>query len=93
MINVCDGTYKIAREWKVIDWCVGGTTVYNQIIKVLDEEGPTFDCPANITVSTDPFTCCASADLPDVIVSDNCSRINNISAMIVGLLRAFCKVF
>jgi hypothetical protein len=40
------------------------------------------DCPANITVGTDPFTCCATTDLPDVIIEDNCSRIKAISAMI-----------
>ncbi|MCB0545849.1 MAG: HYR domain-containing protein, partial [Saprospiraceae bacterium] len=53
--------------------------------KVLDDQGPSISCPANVTVSTDPFTCCATTDLPDVIISDNCSRINNISGMIIGI--------
>ncbi|MEZ4965894.1 MAG: HYR domain-containing protein [Saprospiraceae bacterium] len=84
-ISVCDGTYKILREWKIIDWCAGTHIDFSQIIKVLDDQGPTMSCPANVTVSTDPFTCCATTDLPDVIISDNCSRINNISGMIIGI--------
>ncbi|MCB9316823.1 MAG: HYR domain-containing protein [Lewinellaceae bacterium] len=82
VIEVCDGTYKVVREWKVIDWCDGGVNHYDQVIKVLDEEGPTFSCPANITVSTDPFTCCSTVDLPDFIATDNCSRIKAVTAMV-----------
>jgi len=81
-IVVCDGTVKYRREWSIIDWCLGDGFIYNQIIKVVDDQGPAIDCPANMTVSTDPFTCCATINLPDVIVEDNCSRINNISGMI-----------
>ena len=82
-IIVCDGTVKYRREWTVIDWCIGDGFIYNQIIKVIDDAGPSFNCPANLTVSTDPFACCATINLPDVIVEDNCSRINNISGMVV----------
>jgi len=83
VIKVCDGTYKIRREWTIVDWCIGDGFTYNQIIKVLDEQGPTFACPANMTVSVDPFSCCAFVNLPDVMITDNCSRINNISGMVV----------
>ncbi|MEZ4964946.1 MAG: proprotein convertase P-domain-containing protein [Saprospiraceae bacterium] len=84
-ITVCDGTYKILRTWTIVDWCAGTSVEHKQIIKIVDEEGPTLSCPANLTVSTDPFTCCATIDLPDVIISDNCSRINNISGMVIGI--------
>ncbi|MDO8368173.1 MAG: HYR domain-containing protein [Saprospiraceae bacterium] len=83
VIPVCDGTVKYRREWTIIDWCTGTGFIYNQILKVVDDEGPSFACPANLTISTDPFACCATFNLPDVIVTDNCSRINNISGMIV----------
>ena len=82
VIDVCDGTYKIRRKWTLIDWCTGNDAEHNQIIKVLDDAGPAIACPANLTVGTDPFTCCASANLPDVIVEDNCSRIAKVSAMV-----------
>ncbi|MBK6931822.1 MAG: HYR domain-containing protein [Saprospirales bacterium] len=82
VVDVCDGTYKILREWKIIDWCTSGIQFHNQIIKVLDGQDPSMNCPAQITVSTDPFTCCATADLPDVIIEDGCSRIASFSAMV-----------
>ena len=81
-IDVCDGTYKIRRKWTVLNWC-GGVFDYDQIIKIVDEDAPTFTCPANLTVSTDPFQCCATVDLPDFIVTDNCSRIKSVSAMVI----------
>ncbi|MCK6695923.1 MAG: hypothetical protein L6Q97_27975, partial [Thermoanaerobaculia bacterium] len=82
VIEVCDGTYKIRRKWTVIDWCTGEDIEHNQIIKVLDDSGPAMTCPAETTVGTDPFTCCATTNLPDIIIEDNCSQIAKISAMI-----------
>ncbi|MBK8555017.1 MAG: proprotein convertase P-domain-containing protein [Lewinellaceae bacterium] len=84
VITICDGTYKILRKWDVVDWCAGEAIAHNQIVKVVDNVGPTFTCPSTMTVSTDPFTCCATVNLPDVIVTDACSQINNISWMIIG---------
>ncbi len=82
-VAVCDGTVKYRREWSIIDWCLGDGFTYNQIIKVLRTiKVHLFDCPANLTVSTDPFSCCATFNLPDVIVEDNCSRINLLEGMI-----------
>ncbi|MCB9307640.1 MAG: hypothetical protein H6565_13680 [Lewinellaceae bacterium] len=89
VLQVCDGTYKILRTWVLYDWCLPSSSsnpLYHiQVIKVSDDVGPTMSCPANLTVSTNPFTCCATVDMPDVIISDNCSRINNISGMVVGI--------
>ncbi len=82
-IAVCDGTYKIARTWTIIDWCTGNHEECFQIIKVLDSTGPTFTCPADLTVSVNSQNCCALVNLPDVIITDNCSRIAGISGMIV----------
>ena len=82
LIEVCDGTYKIVRSWTLLNWCLGQVIHYDQVIKVADEEAPAMTCPANMTVSTDPFTCCATVNLPDLIVEDNCSRVNKISGMV-----------
>ncbi|MEZ4965725.1 MAG: HYR domain-containing protein [Saprospiraceae bacterium] len=87
ILPVCDGTYKIKRVWTVVDWCFSDSlspnpVFYTQLIKVADTLGPVFACPADLTVSTDPFSCCAVADLPDVALSDMCSRLNNIGAMV-----------
>ena len=86
----CDGTTKILRTWKAIDWCLPTSPTpplfnplyYIQVVKVVDHEGPAMACPANLTVSTDPFTCCVTTNLPDVVIEDNCSRINNIGAKV-----------
>ncbi|MBK8968297.1 MAG: hypothetical protein IPM36_16850 [Lewinellaceae bacterium] len=90
VLPVCDGTYKILRTWTVYDWCLptsptppANPAYFIQVIKVVDETGPTIACPANLTVSTDPFTCCGSPNLPDVLVEDACSRVNNATARIV----------
>ncbi|MDX2280135.1 MAG: HYR domain-containing protein, partial [Saprospiraceae bacterium] len=90
VLPVCDGTYKILRTWTVLDWCLPTSAFppnqnpvyYIQLIKVEDTTGPQFDCPEDLTVSTNPNGCCAVVNLPDAIIEDNCSRINNISAMV-----------
>ncbi len=86
LFPVCDGSYKIKRTWTVYDWCLptgaGNPFYYSQLVKISDTKGPVFVCPADLTVSTDPFNCCAIVDLPDVIMTDNCSRINNIGGNI-----------
>jgi hypothetical protein len=57
---------------------------YIQVITVMDNTGPVIACPADMTVSTDPNGCCAPVNLPDVIITDNCSRINNVRACVIG---------
>ncbi|MBK9335875.1 MAG: hypothetical protein IPM98_04565 [Lewinellaceae bacterium] len=85
VVDVCDGTFKIRRVWTIIDWCTSESKECVQIIKVVDDEAPTFTCPADLTVTTDPFTCCGTADLPDFIVTDNGSRIDKVSAVVYGI--------
>lgn len=88
-LEICAGSYKIIRNWLVFDDCLSGSNVvpYNpvshqQIIKVMDLAGPEMSCPADITVSTDPTGCCVQMNLPDLILSDNCSYVAGISAAI-----------
>ncbi|MBK7936524.1 MAG: T9SS type A sorting domain-containing protein [Lewinellaceae bacterium] len=91
-IPVCDGTIKIKRTWTVVDWCFpdslfppGSNPVYyTQLIKISDDQGPVFTCPADLTVTTDPFNCCAAVDLPDVLLTDHCSRLNGIGASVAA---------
>jgi hypothetical protein len=93
VLPVCDGTYKILRTWTAYDWCTPTSpfppntnpAYFIQLIKVLDETGPAFTCPENLTVSTGANTCCAVTDLPNAIITDNCSRINSIAAQITGI--------
>ena len=77
---ICEGTYKIVRTWTVLAWCPT-TTIANhiQIIKVVDDQGPSITCPANMTISTGQNDCTASVILPLPIVSDACSDNTSLS--------------
>lgn len=89
ILPICDGTYKILRTWTVYDWCLPSTpnppfsnpTYHIQIIKVEDATGPEIECPEDMTVGTNPNDCERDLNLPDVIISDNCSQIASIQAV------------
>ncbi|MFN7300130.1 MAG: hypothetical protein ACK5U7_01510, partial [Bacteroidota bacterium] len=87
--DVCSGSYTIHRTWKVSNECLplgpGNPVIYTQRIKVRDLGGPQFVCPANLTVSTDANACCATAALPDVIISEGCSEIATLEAKVSGV--------
>ncbi|MBC7776816.1 MAG: HYR domain-containing protein, partial [Phycisphaerae bacterium] len=83
LIPICDGTYKIFRRWTILNACAPGVIHFEQLIKVEDKQGPAMTCPPNTTVSVDPFSCCGTIDLPNRIIKDECSRVNNIRGMVV----------
>ncbi|MCB0529423.1 MAG: HYR domain-containing protein, partial [Saprospiraceae bacterium] len=64
-IRICDGSYNIKRRWTIIDACTSESIDYMQFIQVRDNEGPEIECPADVTASTDPFSCCGTVDLPN----------------------------
>ncbi|MCS7035399.1 MAG: hypothetical protein RMJ33_12155 [Saprospiraceae bacterium] len=82
----CDGEYAIVRKWQLLNnACPGASPAsieHTQVIYAIDNKGPVIQCPGNLTVSTDPLACCATVDLPDVVIEDACSRIRDASAII-----------
>ncbi|MBK8192330.1 MAG: hypothetical protein IPK76_03745 [Lewinellaceae bacterium] len=84
----CDGTYSIIRTWTIFNLCGPSSSsppnplTHIQIINVVDSQGPGFTCPANLTVSTNPLECCATVNLPDVIMDDACGRVSDAYAVI-----------
>jgi hypothetical protein len=86
----CEGTYDIIRTWTIYDWCKPTTPTppstnplyHIQVIRVIDKTGPELDCPADLTVGTDPLNCCATVDLPDMIIRDGCSSIRSATARV-----------
>lgn len=42
---------------------------YDQIIQVKDNVVPYYDCPADITDDTNLYNCCATTNLPDIIIA------------------------
>ncbi|MDF1698148.1 MAG: T9SS type A sorting domain-containing protein [Saprospiraceae bacterium] len=59
----CDGNVKVIRTWTLLDWCTNETVPYTQLIKAVDNNGPTF-IVKDVTVSTDPWGCEANIDIP-----------------------------
>ncbi len=49
LCNNTASTYKVVRKWQVIDHCTGEIREENQLITVMDTEGPVVTCPADIT--------------------------------------------
>ncbi len=87
-VPVCDGTTKILRSWTVFDWCAPFGTqppfpnpfTYVQLIKISDSQGPVFTCPNDTILISTPFQCSRDFDLPDFLLTDNCSRISQVRA-------------
>ncbi|MCI5083303.1 MAG: hypothetical protein MRY78_16520 [Saprospiraceae bacterium] len=82
--NTCESGYKILRVWSVFDWCDPTTNlIHNQQIRVGDFTPPMVECLVveddfgeitdTLRISTTPFDCTASFELPMPDVSDNCS--------------------
>jgi|GEM_PF-6287082 len=88
---LCGNSEGILRKWTLVDDCPSlsagllNPLEYNQLIRVVDSIGPVLNCPSKIRVSTDPFTCCAVFDLPDIFLSDGCSSIEKISGQVQSL--------
>lgn len=64
-LGICESSYKIVREWLIADWCTGEQSYCNQIIKVIDDQGPvvTASEPCVQLLSSDPFECKLSSYL------------------------------
>ena len=83
VVDICPGSYSINRSWSVVDACTAQSIQAMQFIQVLDQKEPEMTCPGNLTVSTDLYTCCATVNLPDIVVEDACSVIANPRASVV----------
>ncbi|MDO8367928.1 MAG: HYR domain-containing protein [Saprospiraceae bacterium] len=88
VLNGCSGSTEILRTWTVKNSCLPlsstNPATHTQVIRVKDFSGPAFVCPPAVTVSNDPFSCCATAALPGMIVSEGCSNISNLEALVTG---------
>jgi hypothetical protein len=64
-VPICANSFKILREWKVIEWCTGKILPHYQIIKVVDDRGPI------VSIATDNFSnvqpCAPNFDVSSVI--------------------------
>lgn len=74
-IDVCDQTFKIIREFTILDWCTGSVRTGTQIIKVLDMDGPIVTCPPDSLFNTTvrPYECLGNFEVPAPTVITDCS--------------------
>ena len=90
-VDLCVGTRAIIRTWTIYDFCrpvvqMGpnqNPIMHQQLINIIDDVGPLIDAPDDMTINMDPLGCCATVDLPDVVVSDNCSPIQDVVAKVM----------
>lgn len=71
-IDICDGSFKILRDYRLVDWCTGEILDYTQIIKVVDDE-TNIECPTIPPLGTNdgPTSCSWSGVLPMADVTQN----------------------
>ncbi|MBK8557078.1 MAG: hypothetical protein IPL65_15480 [Lewinellaceae bacterium] len=81
-LPVCAGAYKILRNWVALDNCpVQPNPVQHiQVVNVSDTNGPVMQCPADTVYTAHPQFCSQSINLPDILLSDNCSDLATFSA-------------
>ncbi|MCC7027164.1 MAG: HYR domain-containing protein, partial [Saprospiraceae bacterium] len=68
------GCYKVLRQWTVLDWCTKLIGGHNQVIKVVDSEGPNVLYPDSSRVNMETWTCTGRWDVPPAWIVDNCSN-------------------
>ncbi len=73
VLDICENSYKVIREWKILDWCTSEIRSEYQIIKVLDDEGPIVSCPPLDSLYADPWTCTADYKVPHPPLILDCS--------------------
>ena len=67
---------KILRTFTIGEWRCNDINerYFNQMIDIMDVEGPTMDQLTDITVSTEPFSCEANVLLPAISPDDDCNK-------------------
>ena len=79
IVEICEGSYKVLRTWKAVDWCADAPDNIlegTQIVKVLDTTGPSIPAIAAINLSPNSDGCYASTILPGLNATDDCSGGN-----------------
>lgn len=73
-IPICEGSYKVLRTWKVLDWCTGDIKTEHQVIKVIDNKAPQVTCAQeNIQVGASAYECKGTWNVVAPEVTDACS--------------------
>ncbi len=78
-IDICEGEYKILRNWQVLDACQAGGVNFSQTLKVEDKKAPVITCQDIYIVGTDFDECLATVLVPDPTMTDDCTADENLN--------------
>lgn len=84
-VALCAGARRIQRTWKLYDLCgqqplSNYPTIGVQMIDIVDTTGPVIACPANVTLELATQNCTTQVDLPDFVLSDQCTPLASLQA-------------
>lgn len=82
-LDICTASYKVLREWTIVDWCTSKVIKHTQIIKVMDTQGPTLPEFEDVEIVATAH-CGVDYKFPFVSTSDNCSSEPNYVYRING---------
>jgi hypothetical protein len=73
--QLCGGSYSFLRRWTIYDWCnPSKSSIFNQIIQVLDTTAPLIHISNYIEIATHPLYCQAEWEFPNPdSLYDECS--------------------
>lgn len=76
--DICANSYEVLRHWKIRNMCLPPLAGVNpiefiQVIKVVDQKGPTIAYPDTVVIGTGSYTCTAIWEVPKPWITDNCS--------------------
>ena len=79
LINTCSGSFKVFRHWTISEMCSSEVLEHDQLIMVLDDQGPELSQPEDFEVGTNGLDCSANIDvtLPEIL--SDCSDFDKIS--------------
>ncbi len=79
VIDICSGSFKIIRHWKVTEMCSGEVQEHDQLIAVLDKRGPVLTKVPDDSLTTDALECTRSFHLQLPEILHDCSDFELIT--------------
>lgn len=76
VFDLCGASFKVVRQWVVIDWCTGAERTNFQTIKIVDDVAPICAGTGDsqfINIPTDEGVCTGTFDVPPPTVVFECS--------------------
>ncbi len=77
-IRICSGSYKILRHWKISEMCSNEVIEHDQVIAVMDTEGPLMAKLSNFTMEAKSLECSADIDVTFPEILSDCSDFDKM---------------